>query len=47
MADPNGFGSVGSRVIARPILYSLGTDPVLSDLVSTGPKTVAKSATST
>ena len=31
-ADPNGFGSVESRVNARPIRYSLGTDPFGSDL---------------
>ena len=37
IADPNGFGSVESRVNARPIRYSLGTDPFGSDLVSTGP----------
>ena len=33
IADPNGFGAVGSRVNARPIRYSLGTDPFGSDLV--------------
>ena len=33
IADPNGFGSVESRVNARPIRYSLGTDPFGSDLV--------------
>ena len=33
IADPNGFGSVKSRVNARPIRYSLDTDPFGSDLV--------------
>ena len=33
IADPNGFGSVESRVNVRPIRYSLGTDPFESDLV--------------
>ena len=33
IADPDGFGSVGSRVNARPIRYSLGADPFGSDLV--------------
>ena len=33
IADPNGFGSVESRVNARPIRYTLGTDPFGSDLV--------------
>ena len=33
IADPNGFRSVESRENARPILYSLGTDPFGSDLV--------------
>ena len=33
IADPNGFGSVESRVNARPIRHSLGTDPFGSDLV--------------
>ena len=32
IADPNGFGSVESRENARPIRYSLGTDPFGSDL---------------
>ena len=27
IADPNGFGSAESRVNAKPIRYSLGTDP--------------------
>ena len=31
IVDPNGFGSVESRVNARPIRYSMGTDG--SDLV--------------
>ena len=33
IADPNGFGSVESRVNAMPFCYSLGTDPFGSDLV--------------
>ena len=33
IADPNGFGSVESRVNARPIRYTLGKDPFGSDLV--------------
>ena len=33
IADPNEFGSVESRVNARPIRYSLGTDPFGSDLM--------------
>ena len=33
IADPNGFGSVEPCVNARPIRYSLGTDPFGSDLV--------------
>ena len=33
IADPNGFESVESRVSARPIRYTLGTDPFGSDLV--------------
>ena len=33
IADPNGFGSVESRVTARPIRHNLGTDPFGSDLV--------------
>ena len=33
IADPDGFGSVESRVNARPIRYTLGTDPFGSDLV--------------
>ena len=33
IADPNEFGSVESRVNARPIRYNLGTDPFRSDLV--------------
>ena len=33
IADPNGFGAVESRVNARPIRYTLGTDPIGSDLV--------------
>ena len=37
IADPNGFGSVESCVNARPIRYSVGTDPIGSDLVYTGP----------
>ena len=32
-ADPNGFGSVESRVNARSIRYSLGTDQFGSDPV--------------
>ena len=33
IADPNGFGSVESHVNARPIRYSLDTDPSGSGLV--------------
>ena len=33
IADPNEFGSVESRANARPIRYSLGTDPFGSDLL--------------
>ena len=33
IADPNGVGSVESRTNARPIRYSLGTDPFGSNLV--------------
>ena len=32
IADPNGFESIESRVNARRIRYSLGTDPCGSDL---------------
>ena len=38
IADPNGFGSVESRVNARPIRYTLGADPFERGLVLTGPK---------
>ena len=34
IADPNGFGSIESRVNARPIRYSLGMDPFGSDPIS-------------
>ena len=37
ITDPNGFGSVVSRVNAKPIRYSIGTDRFGSNLVSTGP----------
>ena len=33
IADPNGLGSVESGIKARPIRYTLGTDPFGSDLV--------------
>ena len=33
IADPNGFESVESRVNARPIRYTLSTDPFGSDLM--------------
>ena len=33
IADPNCFRSIESRVNARPIRYSLGTDPLACDLV--------------
>ena len=45
IADPNGFGSVSSLANARPIRYSLGTDPFGSDLVKTEPKSLTSIAT--